>query len=221
MKGKNSLVEKIKEVAERLSKVFPEPYKPSRTPVEQLVFTILSQNTTDRNAERCLENLRKLTGGNLFAITALDRNRVISAIRTCGMYNQKYTALVSILKDWRELEKKIPELDVDEAVKLLTSYPYIGSKTARVVLTFAFGKNTFPIDTHCRRVLNRLGIFPKDWSKNDISKFMEENFSAEFNRKLHYDLIRLGRSVCRARKPDCKICPLRSLCSYALSTFTK
>ncbi len=215
MKGKSSLVEKIKKIAERLSEFFPEPYKPSRTPVEQLVFTILSQNTTDRNAEKCLENLQKLTGGDLFAISTLEKDRIISAIRTCGMYNQKYTALVSILKDWRKLEKKIPELDVDKAIKLLTSYPYIGSKTARVVLTFAFGKNTFPIDTHCFRVLRRLGVFPENWTREKVSEFMESHFDAEFNRRLHYDLIRLGRDICRARKPACSKCPLRDICSYA------
>jgi sodium-dependent dicarboxylate transporter 2/3/5 len=124
------------------------------------------------------------------------------------------------LLNWKELEEKLRVLPEREAIEFLKSYPFIGSKTARVILTFGFGKNTFPIDTHCRRVLNRLGIFPKDWSLDEISEFMEENFSAEFNRKFHYDLIRVGRKFCKPKKPKCEECPLRRVCSYQTQTLS-
>ncbi|MEO2083860.1 MAG: endonuclease III [Desulfurobacteriaceae bacterium] len=208
------LLEKIREVARRLRERYPKAYRPGRTPVEQMVFTILSQNTTDRNAEKCLKNLKELTRGNLLKVPELPRDKVLEAIRPCGMFNQKLKALNSVLGDWERLERELKKLSEKEAIKLLTSYPFVGSKTARVVLTFAFGKNTFPIDTHCFRVLKRLGIFPDGWSREKISEFMESHFDAEFNRRFHYDLIRLGREFCRARNPRCKECPLRDLCSY-------
>jgi endonuclease-3 len=208
------LVEKIKEVYRRLKELYPIPYKPKRSPIEQAVFTVLSQNTTDKNAGRCLENLKALTRGELLRLSELSREEVIKAIKACGMYNQKYQALVSLVKEWPNLELRLRELPSQEAIELLKSFPFIGPKSARVILTFAFGKNTFPIDTHCRRVLRRLAIFPSDWSLEKISRFMEENFSGEFNRELHYNLIRLGREVCKARKPECERCPLKEICGF-------
>ncbi len=208
------LKERIEEVYRRLLKLYPNPHKPNRTPLEQAVFTVLSQNTTDKNANRCVERLKELTGGDFLKIPSLPKEEVVNAIRPCGMFNQKYKALVELLKDWPEVERKLKGLSPEEGIKLLTSFPYIGPKTARVILTFGFGKNAFPIDTHCKRVLKRLGLFPADWSLEDISRFMEENFTAEFNRVFHYNLIRLGREICRARKPRCDICPLGDLCSY-------
>ncbi len=209
-----ALKERIEEVYRRLLELYPKPYRPGRTPVEQAVFTILSQNTTDKNAQRCLDNLKSLTGGDLLKVPQLPREELLKAIRPCGMFNQKLRALTELLKRWPELEGRLRDLPTQEGIELLTSLPFIGPKTARVILTFAFNKNTFPIDTHCRRVLKRLGLFPTYWSPEEISRFMEKNFSGEFNRVFHYNLIRLGREVCRARKPRCEECPLRDLCSF-------
>jgi len=209
------LKERIEEVYRRLLKLYPEPHRPGRTPLEQAVFTVLSQNTTDKNAERCVKNLKELTGGELLKIPLLPKEKVIEAIRPCGMFNQKYTALKALLERWPEVEKRLKELPAKEGLKLLTSFPFIGSKTARVILTFGFDKNTFPIDTHCKRVLRRLGLIPEGWSFDDFSEFMEENFSGRFNRVFHYNLIRLGREICGARKPRCSECPLRDICPYA------
>ena len=204
----------IREIYRRLSELFPVPYKPGRNPVEQAVFTVLSQNTTDRNAEKCLESLKKVTNGNLLKVGELPLEKLILAIRPCGMFNQKSKALKELISKWPEVEKRLRELPEKEAIKLLTSFPYVGSKTARVILTFAFNKNTFPIDTHCYRVLKRLRIFPENWDKDRISEFMESHFDGEFNRVFHYNLIRLGRTICKARKPECEKCPLKDLCGY-------
>jgi len=207
-------VEVVKEVYRRLKEVFPTPYRPGRTPIEQAVFTVLSQNTTDRNAERCLDNLKKVTGGNLLKLAELPESTLISAIRPCGMFRQKVKGLKALVSKWPEIEERLRELPPEKGIELLTSLPFVGSKTARVILTFAFNKNTFPIDTHCYRVLKRLGIFPENWDKDRISEFMESHFDGEFNRELHYNLIRLGRTICKARNPNCDKCPLRELCLY-------
>ncbi|WP_456435947.1 endonuclease III domain-containing protein [Thermovibrio ammonificans] len=208
------LIEKAKEIHKRLKELFPEPHRPNRTPLEQAVFTVLSQNTTDLNASRCLERLKRATGGKLLEIPQLTTDELVEAIRPCGMFKQKERALRELVSRWPRLEEKLRELPPEEGIKLLTELSYIGPKTARVILTFGFGKNTFPIDTHCKKVLSRLGIFPKGWSTEEISRFFEKHFSARFNRELHYNLIRLGRRVCKARKPECERCPLRNLCSY-------
>jgi len=205
--------ERIERVYSELLKLYPTPHAPNRTPLEQAVFTVLSQNTTDGNAKKCLENLKRITGGDLLKIPYLSEEELISAIRPCGMFNQKGRALRELLKRWPEVEEKLRELPPEEGIKLLTSFPFIGSKTARVILTFGFNKNTFPIDTHCKRVLKRLGLIPEGWSFDQFSEFMERSFSGEFNRVFHYNLIRLGRELCGARKPRCGECPLKSLCS--------
>ncbi len=208
------LKEKIKKVYKALKRTYPTPYNPNRPPLEEAIFTVLSQNTTDKNALKCLENLKKLTGGKLLKLKALNEEEIIKAVKPCGMFNQKLKAIKELVKNWNWLEPKLKELPDKEAIELLKSFPYIGPKSARVILTFGFGKNAFPIDTHCKRVLKRLGIFPENWKSEEISKFMEENFSGDFNRELHYNLIRLGREICKARKPVCSKCPLKELCKY-------
>ncbi|SMP04150.1 endonuclease-3 [Desulfurobacterium pacificum] len=207
--------EKIERVKRILDKTFPKAHKPERSPLEQAIFTILSQNTTDINAEKCLQNIKNLTGNNLEKLKSYPERKILPAIHPCGLFKQKITAIKELLNRWDELKEKLKTSTAKEGIKLLTSIPYIGSKTARVILTFAFNKNTFPIDTHCKKVLKRLGIFPETWKPDRISEFMEKTFSAEFNRKLHYDLIRVGRTFCKAKNPDCKNCPLKELCSYA------
>ncbi len=204
----------LKEIANRLTSLFPEPYTPNRSDIEQVIFTILSQNTTDINAERCLDNLKKYTNGNLQRVINLKDEEIIKAIKPCGMYNQKRRAIKEILRKWPILREKLKKLTTRESIELLKKFPYIGSKTARVILTFSFNKNTFPIDTHINRVFKRLGIFPEEWDKERISEFMEENFDAEFNRNFHYNLIRFGRKICKARKPECNRCPIRDICKH-------
>jgi endonuclease-3 len=215
---KENLVEKIVKIKKTLDKFFPKAYKPDRTPVEQAVFTVLSQNTTDKQAENCLENLKRLTSGNLKLIPLVPKTKVLKAIKPCGLYSQKYEAIISLLSDWDSLEKKLKKLPPKEGISLLKSFPFVGPKTARVILIFGFNKNAFPIDTHCRRVLKRLGVFPESWSSEKISRFMEENFDLNFNRKLHYDLIRIGRKYCKPKMPKCSECPLKKFCAYSQSS---
>ncbi len=207
--------EKIEKIKQILDATFPKACKPGRSPLEQAIFTILSQNTTDTNAEKCLQNLKNLTNNNLEKLKSLSEEKILPAIRPCGLFKQKLTAIKELLKRWNELKGKLKTSTTEEGIKLLTSIPYIGSKTARVILTFAFNKNTFPMDTHCKRVLKRLNVFPENWKPDQISEFMEKTFNAEFNRKLHYDLIRIGRAFCKAKNPNCKNCPLKEICSYA------
>jgi len=211
---KEDILKKLVAIKETLDEAFPEPYRPSRTPIEQAVFTVLSQNTTDKQAEKCLSNLKKLTFGRLERIPSMPEGEILKAIKPCGLFNQKYEAIVSLLSNWSSLEKELGRLPAKEGISLLKTFPYVGSKTARVILTFGFNKNAFPIDTHCRRVLKRLGIFPKSWSSEKTSEFMEENFSSDFNRKLHYDLVRVGRKYCKPKNPNCGNCPLRNFCIY-------
>jgi len=203
---------KVERVFKKLKKLYPTPHRPNRTPLEQAIFTVLSQNTTDANAEKCLKNLKEATNGKLSEALKLPEEKLIEAIRPCGLMKQKSRAIKELLSRWPELEKQLKELSPERGIKLLTSIPFIGPKTARVILTFGFNKNAFPIDTHCRRVIKRLGLLPEGWSLERFSRFMEENFSAQFNREFHYNLIRFGRQVCRAVKPKCQECPLKEEC---------
>ena len=206
------MIEKIKKT---LDKVYKKPYIPKRSPIEQAVFTILSQNTTDKQAERCLERLKSLVKNDFNELALLPEDKIKEAIKGCGLYEQKSKAIKEVTLKWKEIEEKLRKLGTAEGLKLLKSFPGIGSKTARVILLFGFHKNAFPIDTHCRRVLKRVGIFPENWKTDKISEFMEKHFSFEFNRKFHYDLIRIGREFCRPKNPRCSECPLKEVCQYA------
>ena len=99
-----------------------------------------------------------------------------------------------------------------KARSYLTSFPGVGVKTANVVLLFSFGKEAFPVDTHILRVAKRLGLVPP---RSDLSRAalrLEPHVPPGESMSLHINLIRLGREICRPRKPQCPECPLLPIC---------
>lgn len=214
----SDLREILLQIEERLRERFSFPKREREDPIDVLIRTILSQNTSDANSHRAFANLK-----NRFpsweALLKAPLEEIESAIRCGGISNIKAKRIKEILKRIKEERGSLTlsflkDLTIDEARNYLLSLPGVGDKTASCVILFSFAKPAFPVDTHIHRIINRLGILGNDLSPQEISQLIESNLPEGLFLSLHLNLIRLGREICRPRNPKCQICPLKEFCNY-------
>jgi endonuclease-3 len=194
-------------------------------PVDELVSTILSQNTNDTNRDVAFTAL-KARFPTWEAVRDAPRRSVIAAIRSAGLFNQKapriQTALRSITKARGELSLEfLRDLSTEEAHTWLTQFKGVGPKTAAIVLQFSLDKPAFPVDTHIYRVTGRIGLRPAKMNVEKAHAYFENLFPPETYYAAHLNIIRLGREICAARKPKCPECPLQDLCDYYAENYGK
>lgn len=194
-------------------------------PMESLVLTILSQNTSDVNSFRAFESLKKRFPGkdgtvDWASVAKADQADVADAVRMGGLAQQKSERIGNIL-GWIESEygdyniDKICEMPPLEVIEIFTRHKGIGVKTISVVLAFSCGADLFPVDTHVNRVSGRLGFVSEKSPAEKTFRIMSDLVPENRSFSLHLNIIRLGREICNARKPKCEICPLRKECQYA------
>jgi len=187
-------------------------------PLDELVSTILSQNTNDLNRDVAFNALKaKFPAWEMVRDAPL--RQVKAAIRTAGLANQKapriQAALRSITKARGELSLDfLRKLSTNEAKAWLTQFKGVGPKTAAIVLQFSLDKPAFPVDTHIYRVTGRLGLRPAKMNVEKAHDYFEGLFPPDSYYAAHLNIIRLGREICAARKPKCPDCPLKDLCDY-------
>ena len=192
---------------------------------EVLVGVVLSQNTSDRNALRAFNNLKRLIKSvTPEALLRLSDEELQCAIAPAGLHKRRAVMLKKLasvfLTQGDCMIKRISELDVETARQLLLNLPGVGPKTADVVLLMYFDKPTFPIDTNIDRVSRRLGIVSPGARYEDIRRRFLELLGRETSvlRLMHLLLIQHGRETCKARKPLCDRCVVSGLCcSFARS----
>ena len=207
------------EVYRRLLVAYGEPdWRPHFQPMEELVLTFLSQNTSDINSGRAFEALRARYS-TWQAVLEAPTAELAETIRSGGLAQQKapriQSALRRILRERGEFSIDfLADLPTDEATRWLTSFDGIGHKTASIVLLFCFNKAAFPVDTHVGCVSRRLGLAGAKETEEKIKATWESLAPAERYYPLHLNLIRHGRQVCRARAPDCPVCVLNDICRY-------
>jgi endonuclease-3 len=199
---------------------YGEPdWRPEHSPVDELIWTILSANTNDRNSERAFLSLKARFGDDWDAVRVAPLDEIKEAIRTAGMYNQKAPRIVATLEKLKRERGEynlddLREMPVDEAQTYLQSFPGVGHKTASIVLLFCFRMGAFPVDTHIQRQSQRLGISDRKASPEKIKLIWESLLPPESYYALHLNFIRHGREVCQARVPRCEICVLQAHCDY-------
>ncbi len=215
-----ALREKALAVHQRLLEVYGEPiWRNPLPPLDELVSTILSQNTNDDNRDRAFAAL-KARFPTWEAVRDAPVEQIIEAIRPAGLANQKGPRIQEVLRRITE-ERGELSLDfladwpVERARAWLTRFRGVGPKTAAIVLLFSLGKPAFPVDTHVYRVTGRLGLRPPRMNPEQAHTHLEQVFPPETYYAAHLNLIRLGREVCRARRPQCAVCPVRAWCDYA------
>jgi endonuclease-3 len=210
---------KARKVHARLLKEYGEPvWRNPLPPVDELVSTILSQNTNDVNRDRGFQALRARFP-TWEAVRDAPAAEVMDAIRPAGLANQKGPRIQQVLRQITDERGRLnldflAELPVDEARAWLTRFKGVGPKTAAIVLLFSLNRPAFPVDTHVHRVTGRLGLRPEALSADDCHPYFEGLLPPATYYAAHLNLIRHGREVCHARKPDCGRCVLRDLCDY-------
>jgi endonuclease-3 len=208
-----------REIYHRLLAAYGEPgWRQHWSPMEELVLTFLSQNTSDVNSGRAFEALRARYP-TWQAVLDVPTAELAETIRSGGLAQQKapriQSALRRILQELGEFNIDfLADLPTDEAMRWLTSFDGIGHKTASIVLLFCFGKAAFPVDTHVGRVTRRIGLAGAKETEEKIKATWESLVPAEWYYPLHLNLIRHGRQVCRAQTPDCLACVLNDVCRY-------
>ncbi len=188
--------------------------------MEALVGCILSQATTDAQSDAAYNALVQK-----FPTWAKLRDARVSdiarTIKTSGLANEKAQYIKGALQF---IERERGEFNLDfldklsehDARKWLTQMRGVGPKTASIVLLFAQKRNVFPVDTHVHRVTRRLGWISEKTSADQAHEILEAAIPPKMYYRLHINLIRLGREICRAQNPKCEMCPLKDVCAYYL-----
>lgn len=201
---------------------FGEPIWRNPLPaLDELVSTILSQNTNDINRDKAF-NALTARFATWEEVRDAPTTEVIECIRVAGLANQKGPRIQKILNaissERGNLDLSfLSGLPLEDARAWLLKFNGVGPKTAAIVLCFSLGRPAFPVDTHVYRVSGRLGLRPEKISVEDAHPYLESLFPPETYYSAHLNIIRLGREICHARKPDCAHCPLKEKCLYAIS----
>ena len=215
----SNLKAKVLRVHQLLLDYYGEPtLKDRHDPLSELVMTILSQNTSDTNSSRAYASLRRCFPtweDVLNASTAA----VSQAIRIGGLANIKAPRIQGILQRLRDERGDLDlsfldDMPVDEARRYLTRLPGVGHKTAACVLLFSLRKPALPVDTHVHRVARRLGLIRDKATPRRANIILEELLPEEMYYPFHLNMIRHGRTLCRAASPQCTPCPLVQDCAY-------
>ena len=215
-----ALRRRARTVLNRLRKRYGDLLPPRRSdPLDELILTVLSQHTSDINAERAFDALRAAFP-SWGAVVRAPTRAVADAIRSGGLADTKAPRLQAILREVEERHgafdlSHLAELPDDRARSELMSLPGVGPKTAAVVLSFSLGRDAMPVDTHVHRVTRRLGLVPAKVSAERADRLLHQLVPEGLRTPLHVALIRLGREICKAPTPRCGICPLNDICPTA------
>ncbi|MEX2425947.1 MAG: endonuclease III [Thermomicrobiaceae bacterium] len=216
----------ISEILRRLDTVYTPPeWEPSGKPVDELVSTILSQNTSDTNTERAFSSLKSRFPAWKCVIDA-DTASVESTIRSGGLARQKAPRIQQVLAGIIDRDDMDPNSSLlnqlndkssAEAMEWLTGFGGVGPKTAACVLLFAVGKPVVPVDTHVYRVSKRIGLIDDRTNANRAHGELVDIVEPRDAFRFHMHLIQHGRQTCRARAPRCQECILNDICRYGIS----
>lgn len=195
-----------------------QEWKPRLGPLDELIFTILTQNTTDRNAERTLAKLKDVFP-DWDAVIEAPLGQIADAIRGGGLADIKARYIREVLAGIRDEQGGLdPDMDFlremsdREVIDYLVRFRGVGIKTASCVLLFAMGRPAMPVDTHVYRIMKRLDLVDESMGRDAAHGMLTAVTPPEDIYGLHVNLVTHGRQVCRARRPLCPDCVIAALC---------
>jgi endonuclease III len=218
---KRPAARRVHAVRDRLRLVYGIPgWGAHGHPIAELVLTVLSQSTNDRNRDVAYLRLRERFPA-WEEVRDAPVDAVEEAIRPGGISKVKSARIISILRaiaaEGDISLDGLAEMSVPEAQQYLTALPGVGRKTAACVLLFALGMRDIPVDTHVSRVGTRLGLFRPKAPFEEMHDEMLAITPAGQELEFHINLLRHGRRTCHARKPACGACALNRMCPSAFT----
>jgi endonuclease-3 len=222
--GKKELAGRSLNVHKKLLKFYGYPeWRNPLPPLDELVSTILSQNTNDVNRDVAFFALKEAFP-SWEAVRDAAENEVMDTIRPAGLANQKGPRIQMVLKQITDLRGELSleflkKYSKAEAREWLMQFKGVGPKTAAIVLQFSLDMPAFAVDTHVYRITGRIGIRPPKMNADKAHIYFEDLLPEDTYYAAHLNIIRLGREICLARKPNCPDCPLQSLCDYYASNY--
>jgi endonuclease-3 len=194
----------------------PSRWHPNKDPIDALIETILSQNTSDNNSRRAFASL-KASFDSWEAVASAPAESIAGVIKCGGLSQIKAVRIKQVLQ---QIEKEKGQITLDplksrtmtEAEDYLMRLPGVGHKTASCVLLFSLGKPSLPVDTHVFRVARRLGVIESKVAIDKAPGLLREQIPPSKVYQFHVHMIEHGRRVCHARQPACCRCVLKGIC---------
>jgi len=211
----------IEEIIEFLEQEYgPRERQSDRYPIDVLIGTILSQNTSDANSGRAFASL-KASFDSWEAVASAPAEHIARVIQAGGLSQIKAVRIKQVLEQIEKEQGRISldslkAMDMAEAEDYLMHLPGVGHKTASCVLLFSLGKPSLPVDTHVFRVAKRLGLIDSRVSVEKAHSLLQEQTPPSKVYQFHIHMIEHGRQICHARQPRCNKCILRSVCPSSL-----
>jgi endonuclease-3 len=211
----------IEEIIEFLEQEYgPRERQSDRDPIDVLIGTILSQNTSDANSGRAFASL-KASFDSWEAVASAPAEHIARIIQSGGLSQIKAVRIKQVLEQIEKEQGRISldslkAMDMAEAEDYLMHLPGVGHKTASCVLLFSLGKPSLPVDTHVFRVAKRLGLIDSRVSVEKAHSLLQEQIPHSKVYQFHIHMIEHGRQICHARQPRCNKCILRSVCPSSL-----
>ena len=209
---------RIAQAVERMAQEYgPFPEERRLPPTEEMVFTILSQHTSDINSGRAFARLMDRFG-SLEAVARAGIAEIEIAIAPGGLAKVKAPRIREVLQKVLELNggsldlSFLREMSLPEAKAWLRQLPGIGPKSAGIVLNFSLGMPAMAIDTHIFRVCQRLRAIDAKSNAEKAHDVMEAKVPSEEVFRFHVAFINHGRRVCRAQRPLCGECVVGDMC---------
>lgn len=210
---------KYRVIYDLLKEKYGEPeWRQHLPPVDELVSTIISQNTSDINRDKAFYALKE-SYPDWESVMVAPEVEVRETIRPAGLANQKAPRIQNALRTIQEQNGEmsldfLEKMSLEEAKAWLIAIPGVGPKTASIVLLFAYGRPAFPVDTHVHRLTKRLGLIEPKVSADKAHDILEAMGEPNTFYAVHLNLIRHGRQICHARNPRCADCFLQDECNY-------
>ena len=204
---------RVRALRDRLRGFYGRPLAPPHgDPLGELILTVLSQSTNDRNRDVAYLRLRAALP-RWDAVREAPLADVEAAIAPGGLHRQKSVRIQAILRELDPLSlDHLAFLPVEDARAELLALPGVGRKTAACVLLFSFGMADVPVDTHVSRVGTRLGLFRPGAPFEELHDDLLSLTPRGQHQEVHVNLLRHGRRLCHARAPECGRCPLARGC---------
>lgn len=192
----------------------PQGWWPGNSRLECILGAILTQNTSWKNVEKAINNLKKLNLVSIDALKLLTADELAQLIRPSGYFNQKALKVKNFLnfitKNYNDSLDRMFDEEVHVLRDKLLSIKGVGPETADCIILYGGNKPIFVIDTYTYRVLSRHGLVPEQTSYGEMQELFMDSLTLDpvmFN-EYHALLVKVGKTHCKKRVPVCTGCPL-------------